>query len=73
MKRIKQQTKYKSQASIRLVIAFVVHFFEYNKISFSNYPNINKLSFQDIKKSIINIQPDYPLRTKIQMVFHIYW
>jgi integrase len=67
--KLKNQTKYKSQASIRMVIAFVVHFLEYNNISpFSNYPNINKLSFEDIKKSIHDIQPDHPLRKKIQYI-----
>jgi integrase len=62
---IKSDTKYKSQCSTRLILAYIIRFLTYHKIPFNQAENIRDVSFEDIQKSIPLIYKNKDLRIKI--------
>lgn len=71
IKLIKSDTKYKSQHSIRMFLAYIINFLGYHNISICDYKNIQTESFDKIKESISNIYINKSLKIKIQytMIF----
>jgi integrase/recombinase XerD len=65
IKIIKSDTKYKSQHSIRMFVAYIIKFLKYHNISICDYQNIQTKSFNEIKESISNIYTNKSLRIKI--------
>jgi integrase/recombinase XerD len=65
IKIIKSDTKYKSQHSIRMFLAYIVTFLKYHNISICDYKNIQTKSFEEIKESISNVYINKSLRIKI--------
>lgn len=62
---IKKNTKYKSQMSIRAVVAYIIKFFHVLGIELQEFSQIKDLSFDDLKLGIENTNPSYSLKTKI--------
>lgn len=71
IKIIKSDTKYKSQHSIRMFLAYIVKLLKYHNIPICDYKNIQDKSFDEIKDSIPNIYPNKSLKIKIHytMIF----
>lgn len=65
IKIIKSDTKYKSQHSIRMFLAYILTFLKYHNISICDYKNIQNKSFEEIKESISKIYTNKSLKIKI--------
>jgi site-specific recombinase XerD len=65
IKLIKSDTKYKSQHSIRMFLAYIVRFLEYHNICICDYKNIQNKTFDEIKESISKIYLNKSLRIKV--------
>ena len=65
IKLFKSNTKYKSHSSLRMSIAFIIKLFETLNIKIENNQDFLNLDFDAIKQSILNTNPNFPLKTKI--------
>jgi integrase len=63
--RLKRDTKYKSQSSIRMVISFMIALFSQLNIPVSQDILFSNMDFDTIKQSIIDTHPNFPLKTKV--------
>ena len=68
VKTIKLYTKYKSQKTIAIFLAFVLKFLEYHKIQILDYNNVSQIPFESIIESLKNICISIQLRRKVHYI-----
>ena len=63
--KVKTQTRYKAQSTIKIVIAFIIKLLKQLEISIQNYTDIINIDFETLICAIKNTSPKMCLKTKV--------
>ena len=62
---IKENTRYKSQNSIKMFLGFIIRFLKYHSIEINDYAKATELTFDEIRNSLPKVYPNKNYRIKV--------